>query len=115
MAKVRLQDKTLVSATGVTSTNTSSSVDLTEVASGFAVQSVLTETAATLAGTAYLQASLDNTTFVTVSGSSQTISGSSNLIWNVANPHYKHFRVVHDVTGGTATIVCKIVVNGEDF
>lgn len=114
MSREMLIDKTLETQTGITGTNNSASVKLEEI-EGFSVVSAITEEVATLTGSAYLQASHDDSTFVTIGGTTQTISGTGNLMWNVTGPQYKYFRVVHAITGGTAGFTVTVQGLGDDM
>ena len=57
-------------------------------------------------GTVKLQASLDDTNFIDIDGSTQTINSSETFMWDVIDFSYKFFRVVHTVTSGQFTVAC---------
>ena len=48
----------------------------------------------TIAGSIKLQASLDNSSWIDITSSSQTINSSDSYLWNVTDAFYKYFRVV---------------------
>lgn len=64
----------------------------------------------TLNGTVKLQASNDDSDYVDVSGSSQSISSGASHIFNVVNAAYKFVRVDWAQTSGTGTLTCKAVI-----
>lgn len=63
-------------------------------------------------GSAKLQASVDGTTFVDVSGSSQNFSAAGSLFFNVSDAYYQYFRVVLTVASGTPTATIKFFSKG---
>lgn len=65
---------------------------------GYSVQAVWTGAATT--GTIKLQQSINGSDWEDVSGSSQAIAGAGSFMWNVANVHYRYFRIVAEETAG---------------
>jgi hypothetical protein len=74
----------------------------------FAIQVVFT--GANVAGTIKLQASLDNSTWVDVPDSSQTITASEDHIWDVTSAGYRYVRVDWTYTSGTGNMTITIHV-----
>ncbi len=66
-------------------------------------------------GTVKLQASLDNSTYFDVSGSSQNIAGAGTYMWNVSDAFYKWIRVQTNITNGEATMDARITVKTNDI
>lgn len=64
-------------------------------------------------GTLILEASADGTTYVTVAGSSQTVSASGSFVWNVVDMVAKYLRVGWDYTSGTGNITIKANIKNE--
>lgn len=63
-----------------------------------------------LAGTLTLIASNDDSDFVTVTGSSQAVTGAASHMYNVTNATYKSFKVFWDYTSGTGNITARVVI-----
>lgn len=91
---------------------------------GYSVTVAATETVASLVGTLKLQASnnafADNVNnneasdavWVDIPGSSQSVSGTGNFMWNVESAYYRAFRVVWTRTSGTGTFDIQIYAKG---
>lgn len=107
--KITLSNENVQSATGVTTSSTSSVVDVRK-GSGYSVMCQVTEEVATLAGTVAIQMSLDNSVFVTVD--SAAIAGTGNHAFNVSAHKYPYMRVVVTVSTGTAGIETQVNVVG---
>lgn len=69
----------------------------------FSMQAVFTGSPV---GSIELQASNDNVTFTTISGTNTAVSAASNIMWNVENAGYKYVRVFYDATSGTGSLTC---------
>lgn len=70
----------------------------------YACQVIFSGGGANLAGTLTLEASADEspaTNFVTVTGSSQSVTSSTNHTWNVQGAGYRYVRVRWSYTSGT--------------
>lgn len=70
-------------------------------ADGYAVTAVWTAGGAT--GSIQIEASTDNSTYIAVAGTPQTIAGSGSWMWNVYNPFYRYFRIAVASTLGTVS------------
>ena len=57
-----------------------------------------------IAGTLKLQASNDQTTYVDISGSSQSITSSADHIWSISDAQYLYVRAVWTTSSGTGNI-----------
>lgn len=64
-------------------------------------------------GTLTLQASADNTTYITIAGSSQAVTASSNSAWNVSDLNAKYIRAVWAYTSGTGNISVKANIKSK--
>jgi hypothetical protein len=98
-----------------------SSVQQLDNAFGYSVQANYA-TVGSLGGTLSLEASIDHQqdsqgnvlvagNWVTVTNSSQTISGAGSYIWNVENVMYPYFRVKyahHSGDTGTLNVYCNV-------
>lgn len=62
-------------------------------------------------GTLKLQASNDNVIFSDYTGSSQSVSGNGNFLWNIGPVGFNYIRVVYTFTSGTGAL--KITVSGK--
>lgn len=102
------------SQTGKTADFNSAALDLDE-AVGYAIQVNLTDNGAG-AGSVALQATVDGTNYVEISGTSTTIafaSGVQSIIWNVAEPFYKKVRVAYTISAGNIDATAYGRVYGE--
>jgi hypothetical protein len=63
-----------------------------------------------VAGTAKLQASLDNETWIDVPSSSQSITGSTDYLWSVSGAGYRYVRISWAYSSGTGNITVKAIV-----
>ncbi len=63
-----------------------------------------------LTGTLTLECSNDGSDFVTVAGSSQSITLAASHLWNVTGTGYRFIRVFWDYDTGTGTITALLVV-----
>ncbi len=70
-------------------------------------------TGSNVAGTLTLEASADNTTYITVAGSSQAVTSSVNAAYNVNNLNAKYVRVVWAYTSGTGNISVKANIKAK--
>lgn len=68
----------------------------------FAIQATLT--GSNLVGTLKLQASLDNSTWIDVSGSSVSITASADQLWDVTAAGYRYVRAVWTYTSGAGNM-----------
>lgn len=60
------------------------------------------------AGTLKLQISNDNSTWVDYTGSSTTVSGDGNFMWNLISVPFRYVRVVYTRVSGIGTLVVTI-------
>lgn len=67
-----------------------------------------------LTGTVLLQASLDGSTWVTISNSSQNVSGATTLMWNTSDAFYKFVRAQGSITVGQGTFSAKITTKSNE-
>lgn len=99
--------KNLTLYTGTTSTAVatlaSSAFDLGDLTC-YSIEVVFSGGATDLVGTLTLEASNDNTTFTTVTGSSQAITASAAHMWNVVGAGYRWVRVRWTFTSGTGNM-----------
>jgi len=65
---------------------------------------------ATLEGTLTLEASNTNVNYVTISGTSQSITGGASHVYNVSGANYLYYRVKWVATAGTGTITATAVL-----
>jgi len=63
--------------------------------------------------TVKLQASEDDDIFVDISNSSETISASSNVLWNVNAPYYEYMRVVATLSDGAGQLLVTSRITGK--
>lgn len=100
----------LASAAVMTSNVTSSSQPLQQIF-GYAIAAVITSSAA-VSGTLKLQASIDNSNFADIVGSSQTIITTGTFFYNVTDVMYPYVRAVWTDGGSDAsarmTIQCYV-------
>lgn len=61
-----------------------------------------------VAGDLKLQASVDNTTFVDITGSAVTVTSSADHIWNITDAQYRYVKVVWTTSSGTGNITVDI-------
>ena len=94
----------LVSAADASVNVTSIGVDKGD-ALGYAVQ--VSFSSATLNGTLTLEASIDNSVFATISGTSQTVTSGAQHVYNVTDAMYRYFRLKWVASSGTGTITAK--------
>lgn len=70
-------------------------------------------TGSNVVGTLTLEASADNTTYVTIAGSSQAVTASANSAWNQSNLNAKYVRAVWAYTSGTGNISIKANIKSK--
>lgn len=63
-----------------------------------------------LAGTLTLESSNDNTDFVTVANSSQSVTLAASHVYDVAQAQYLYVRVAWDYTSGTGTWTARSIL-----
>lgn len=63
-------------------------------------------------GTLKLQASIDNVTYIDITGSPTPVSGPGNFMWNVEVCAYQFARMVYTATSGTGTLNAKTTIKG---
>ncbi len=91
----------LLDTISAASDRTSGQFDLVDLLA-YGVQ--VTFTGSDVVGTLKLQCSMDNITWIDITGSSQSITASSNHLWNVTASGYRYFRAVWTYTSGTGNI-----------
>lgn len=100
--------KTIISSASMTGNITSSVVDVTQ--DFFAgIQAVYTGSPV---GAIELQCSNDQTTWTSITGSSNAVSGASNTYWNIKDISFPYLRVVYTFTSGTGSLTVKALVKG---
>ena len=65
---------------------------------------------ATLNGTLTIEASNDNSNYVTISGTSQSIASGAGHMYNVTDANYKFFRLAWAATSGTGTLTANVTI-----
>lgn len=75
---------------------------------GYSLASVVS--GADVVGTLSLEVSLDNTSYVEVPSSSQSIAASADYIYSVSDAQYRYVRAKWVYTSGTGNITITIVV-----
>lgn len=66
-------------------------------------------TGSTLAGTLTLESSNDNSDFVTVANSSQSVTSAASHLWSVQGAGYRYVRVKWVAGSGTGNMTAKLV------
>lgn len=67
-------------------------------------------TGSNVVGTLTLEASIDDTTYITVAGSTQAVTSSANAAYNINNMAAKYLRLVWAHTSGTGNISAKATI-----
>jgi hypothetical protein len=65
--------------------------------------------------TVKLQASEDDDIFIDISGASETITASSNVLWNVNAPFYEYMRIVATITDGAGQLLITSRLTGKGY
>lgn len=91
--------------TAVTTPNVGTSFDLGD-GGDFSVQVIFT--GVNVVGTLTLEASDDNTNFVTVTNSSQAVTASTGHMWNVTGAGYRYVRPRWVYTSGAGNITANL-------
>ncbi len=94
---------TLVSNANAAGDVTSASLDLVDLQTG-SFNVIFSGGAGNLAGTLYLQGSVDNVNFFNYPSSSQSVTASTGHIWDLNPTGVRYFRVFWDFTSGTGNI-----------
>lgn len=105
-----MKTATLLATVSAASSKTSNYYDLVDLRC-YAIQILLSGT--DLAGTLTLEASIDATTWVTVSGSSQSITSSADHLYDVGQAGYRYVRCVWTYSSGTGNITVTIAVKDQ--
>lgn len=98
---------TLLATTSAASDVNSGVYDLVDLKLG-AIQ--VNFSGADVVGTLKLQASLDNTVWMDVEGSTQSVSASTPHIWDITETGVRYLRVNWDYTSGTGNITITIFI-----
>lgn len=101
------QDTIFVNEAVTNETKNSEAIDITHIY-GYSVYALWT--GSTITGSIKLQASLDNTNWIDIVSSSQTISAAGAYLWNVTDAFYRYFRLV-----AISDDVNTITVNAQFF
>lgn len=96
-----MKSATLLATVSAASSVTSGAFDLGELV-GFSAQILIS--GSNVAGTLLLKASLDDVTYVDISGSSQSITSSADHIYNISSAQYRYFKVDWTYSSGTGNI-----------
>ena len=99
----------LVSSVDATSDVTSVQLNLGHLTT-YSIQVNFSGGAGNLAGTLTLESSIDNSTYVTVSGSSQAVTSSGDHLWSVTDAGYRYVRAKWVYTSGTGNIDVKAIL-----
>lgn len=94
---------TLVSTQDAALDVTSATLDLVDLQTG-SFYVAFSGGAGNLAGTLYLQGSVDGMTFFNYPNSSQAVTNSTGHIWDLNPTGVRYFRVFWDYTSGTGNI-----------
>lgn len=94
---------TLVSTTSAALDVTSAALDLVDLQTG-SFNVAFSGGAGNLAGTLYLQGSVDGVTFFNYPNASQAVTNSTGHIWDLNPTGVRYFRVFWDYTSGTGNI-----------
>lgn len=97
----------LIQGQSMISTFSTPSKDISEI-KGAAVQAVWSA-GSTPVGATTLEGSLDDINYVTISGSSLSVSGNTgNNLYNIDSPNYKFIRLTYTASSGTGTMSVRI-------
>lgn len=66
-------------------------------------------TGSDLAGTLTLEASNDNSDYITVASSSQSVTSAASHMWNISGASYRYVRVKWVASSGTGNISAKLI------
>lgn len=102
-----MQDIQLMSAANAGANATSVQATLGDL-SNFSIH--VDFSSGTLNGTLTLECSNDNTDWVTVTGSTQSVASGASHMWNIANANYRYVRVVWAWTSGTGTATVRMII-----
>lgn len=94
---------TLVSNVSAGADVTTPSLDLVDLQTG-SFNVIFSGGAGNLAGTLYLQGSVDNVNFFTYPNSNQSVTASTGHIWDLNPTGVRYFRVFWDYTSGTGNV-----------
>lgn len=98
---------TLVSAASAATFTTSEWVDLGDL-KAFGMEILVS--GSNVVGTFTLQCSVSKDTFATVANSSQAITASADVVYDVTVSGYRYVRLAFTYTSGTGNITAKVVV-----
>lgn len=104
-------NNTILQSQSAAANFTSGVTDLCDLTT-YSIQVAFSAGAGDLVGTLKLQASLDNSTWVDISGSSVAVTASANNVWDVTRAGYRYVRVVWTYTSGTGNVVVTIHIKG---
>jgi hypothetical protein len=107
-----VDSNTIKLATSLSNALAGTAIDLTDQGTSGATGTLTPTT--TVTGTILLQASNDDITYVTISGSSQNISGAGSFFWNVSDVFYKFVRLQQNITVGQGTVSANITSKVEN-
>lgn len=99
---MRFSKSPLAGTTSAIAANVTSNEILLDQDYGFAFQAIWT--GASLVGTVKLQSTVDGTTWTDITGTTQTVNGPGNFLWNVNGAFYWKARAFFTYTSGTGTI-----------
>lgn len=102
----------LIKALEATSKSATFNTDIDlEHAYGFCV-AVVVSSGSGLTSATKLQASVDEETWVDVSGTSTNTSSDGSYMWNVVDAMYRHLRIVNTISAGSATYQIRVHTKG---
>ena len=104
---MRVTPDTILNAADMTS-NQSATQQLDQIF-GYSVQAVYTGSPT---GTLKLQASNDNTSYVDIADSSNSITGAGETMWNVTSANYAYVKVVYTASSGSGSLTVKFFGRG---
>lgn len=97
---IRVSADTFKFAASLANAQAGTAIDITDAGAG-----THTVTPTALAGASVkLQASVDGSTYIDLSGTSQSITASGDFMWNVADAMYPMFRAVYTLTAGQLSV-----------
>lgn len=100
-----IKDHTLYSGVTISAGFNSSSINRDSM-DGFCIVGNFAFNTTTSIVYAHLQASIDDSLYINIAGSTSTVSAAGQVMWDVAMPYYSYVRVQTTMT--TANINCTI-------
>lgn len=102
-----MKEIALISAANAGANYTSTQLDLGDI---FNLSIQVTFSSNTLNGSLNLEGSNDNSSYTTITGSTQAITSGASHMWGITNATYRYIRVVWTQSSGTGTLSSKAVI-----